>query len=346
MKRFGGGFVLAMLLLSFSFVSMSPSSSYGYVDPSIGSITIAPGEVKNISYGTVKSGTEMLWDLNISYLGSSLTIWLESPPGLRSSISFKSAAVAGVEGIWNIVFNISGGTESATINYELHLLTPTVHINSPEHRSFLNKLNNLVSGHCSDEKYLGGVYLRLNEGDYNLVNNTNGSWEMEVTFVPGVNDIFVRANYGWGFGSFDYSAWLQVTVDLTPPDGSILTPTENATIRGSSVSISWLSSDNVGIMNQEIQFDTLGWNNVNGYSMYNADLSTGVHSIYLRITDLAGNQVTKNVTISVDADSLSFGGPLYGIPTICIIVAIVLSGIFVIVRFRRHKKSPPIEPET
>src|SRR3989338_329494 len=92
--------------------------------------------------------------------------------------------------------------------------------------------------------------------------------------------------------------------DTTPPTVSITSPTNGATVSGSSVSITANASDNIGVVGVQFKLDggSLGpEDTVAPYSTtFNSILSgNGVQSIYAIARDEAGNTSTSAVTVTV-----------------------------------------------
>jgi hypothetical protein len=346
MRKLGIGFILTILLLSILSIAIVPSNA----SATTGSITVAPGETKYISFGWALIYNTLLWNIDISYLGWSLTYWLEKPSGSHVAISYLDywGDIAEEFGEYKIGFSISsGGIWSATIDYEIHRLNPVVVFDYPLENSYVNTKTINVSGTFTESEFLEELTISTDDIHYSAADTHLGTWGTQVTLADGYNEIYYEARWGWlvydGYW-VEYPGSSGVYLDRENPDAAILTPSNNAAIRGTNVNVSWQRSDNSGIEKQELKIDALGWEEIDGTS-HSLNLATGTHTIQLRVTDKAGNQVIKSVTVSVDAEAFSFGGPYYGLPTIGIIAAVVLAAIYMLMRTRKRKKAPTIEPQ-
>jgi hypothetical protein len=135
------------------------------------------------------------------------------------------------------------------------------------------------------------------------------------------------------------------TLDTTDPLLQISGPVDGSTIRGNYVTVTWTYSDNIGIKDMRMTIDGVGGDIVENGQLTDRKLANGHHTIDITVTDLAGNQVTKRVTFTMDSQALSFSGPYYGIPLVAIIAAVVLVALFVVLKFMRKPKiAVPSEP--
>src|SRR3989344_5399242 len=91
-------------------------------------------------------------------------------------------------------------------------------------------------------------------------------------------------------------------VDTTAPSVSITSPTDGATVSGSSVSITANASDNVGVVGVQFKLDggNLGAEDTSApyTTTFNSTLSgNGSHTLYAVARDAAGNTTTSTVTV-------------------------------------------------
>jgi hypothetical protein len=356
MRKLGISLILVIFLLSVISIAIVPSNA----GATAGTITVAPGETKYITFSSAEIDDMLLWDIEISYLGWSLTYWLESPLGSHVTIDYLDywGEIVNYPGVWKIGFNIdSGGIWSATIDYGVYRLSPNIEFISPDDGSYVNETSITVTGTYSDQDFFQELEISTDDINYHSATTHLGSWSAEVSsLVEGANTIYTETAWGWPYGyQVSYSDSIDIIVDLESPDLMILTPTANSAIRGTYVNVTWQASDDYSIAKKEVKIDATGWQTVSN-NYFDANLATGTHIIKVRITDKAGNQNIQSVTISIDAEAFSFGGPLYGLPSIGIITAIVLSAIYfyLLVRTNKRKKAPafesmkaekPLEPE-
>ena len=137
------------------------------------------------------------------------------------------------------------------------------------------------------------------------------------------------------------------TVDRTMPTISISGPTTGVHIRGDYADVTWQSSDNLGIVSTEMKIDGKDWTPVTGLEAKHVWFSSGYHVVQVRVTDHAGNQAISSTSFKNDNGAFSFGGPLYGLPTIAIIVGVILVGLFIaltVMKKRHALAAPPPQP--
>ena len=95
-------------------------------------------------------------------------------------------------------------------------------------------------------------------------------------------------------------ASVSFTVDTVKPTVEISSPVSGAFIGSSSVTIAWTAGDLNGIGMIEIRTEGTDWTAASGTSHVLPLLADGQHTIYLRVTDSAGNQETAQATFTVD----------------------------------------------
>lgn len=133
---------------------------------------------------------------------------------------------------------------------------------------------------------------------------------------------------------------LEIRIDATAPAATLAAPSRPTQ---SSVIVSWTASDSgSGVSSIELSVDAGSLDNVTGSTSQVLVLGAGTHTIVLRVTDHAGNSVTKTATVTVDTNAFSFTGPYLGIPLIVLTVAIALApplAYWVVERRRRRRAS-------
>jgi titin len=89
--------------------------------------------------------------------------------------------------------------------------------------------------------------------------------------------------------------------DTTKPAITISSPSDGALVALGSTSISGSASDDVGVAWVEVSSDGTNWTLASGKTSWNARvvLTLGTRTIYARATDVAGNNETTSVTITV-----------------------------------------------
>lgn len=127
------------------------------------------------------------------------------------------------------------------------------------------------------------------------------SYNVEVEF-DGKYHLFMSTNDSTSY--FVYLAYNhsqhQITirfVDLTPPTLSIISPIANSVVNSSSVTVSWIGSDNAsGIEHYEVKLDENSWIDVGtNTSHIFTEVADGNHAIRVRAVDKAGNPTEMSV---------------------------------------------------
>jgi len=100
-------------------------------------------------------------------------------------------------------------------------------------------------------------------------------------------------------------AVLELSTDITPPVSEIVTPIDNASISGSSVTITASSSDNVNLSSVQFMLDGENIGNVGTTSQYSISLDTttvinGQHTIYAVVKDAQLNTFTTSVNVIIN----------------------------------------------
>jgi fibronectin type 3 domain-containing protein len=89
--------------------------------------------------------------------------------------------------------------------------------------------------------------------------------------------------------------------DSTEPTITISSPSDGALVAPGSTSVSGTASDDVGVAWVEVNVDGTNWTLATGKTSWNVRvaLALGTRTIYARATDLAGNNRTASVTVTV-----------------------------------------------
>lgn len=326
---------VSCVLLLGSFLSISQTA-----DAASGSITIAPGETKYLSFGACASGDVVLWSLEISTLSTILEYWLQAPDGSHLPLySLTWGKVVDAAGEWRLGFSIDiSGWWSATVYYTTYRTTPQVEITGPLDSTYVNQALVTVSG--TTDGFADSVAVSLDDVHYDSADLYLGSWNKQVTLTAdGDYTIYAEAALNWGSFVLKYYDSVTITLDRLPPEVVIKLPADDGLVRGNYVDIVWAWSDDSGIETTEINIDGWGWSAVTGSRYDDLRLATGEHTIQIRVTDIAGNQATDSTTFTVDARVLSFDGPYYGVPLIGIILAVVIAAVATITMVRRRRGS-------
>ena len=360
MKRLSLIPVCMLMLLVFvpSFTSVSgytiPPTEYSGTSPPIG-----PGQPWSLSItaGWVSAGDVIQWHWTASG-NVTFRVFYTIPSDLHTVLidgrQMDDGIVANETG-WYQLNWFNYGSDNVTVDYLVDVYTPVLGIKSIVDGSFLNTRNPVVHG--VTEGFATGVLVGTDALHLQKADKTGRNWTGTVALVEGRNTIIMQSYYWlrpFGAVNFTLTKTVNVTVDTVSPTVSIVSPSNGTSIRGRAVQVYWNCSDAVGLLKVDMRVDngswvTVSWGNTLGLGYTPIGLPTGEHIIEVRGTDRAGNQVIASTTVRTDSNDWSLGGPMYGLPSIGIILAaIVLSLVtyFAYARPRPDVQPPPapVEP--
>jgi hypothetical protein len=347
--------MLMLLVFVPSFTSVSgitPPTEYRGTSPPINYY-----HAWSLGLGSVAAGTVIQWHWSAS---DNLTFRI----AYTSEADFQTVGIPGLLMDDGIVVNVTGWYElnwfnyvpfNVTVDYLVDVITPVLGIRSIADESYLNTRNPVVQG--VTEGFASGVLVGTDAAHLQKAVMTGGNWSGTVALAEGRNTIIMQSYYWlqpFGAKNFTLTKTVNVTVDTVLPAASIVSPSNGTSIRGRAVQVYWNCSDNVGLRKVDLRIDngswvTVNWGDTLGLGYTPIGLSTGEHVIEVRGTDRAGNQVVASTVVRTDSNDWSLGGPMYGLPTIGIILAaIVLSLVayFAYAKPRPEAQPPPapVEP--
>ncbi len=192
--------------------------------------------------------------------------------------------------------DMAGNTNSTSVSFTVDTTAPVVIITAPAEDSYVK--NGAVSWSVDD----------LSGADLTEVSTDGVSWTAvsgtSHTFVlaDGTHTVHVRVTDQVGLVGTDDVTF---TIDTTAPTLSITSPADGSYNNTGSMMVRWTASDANGISKTEVSKDGNLWTTVSGSSATVSGLSDGPWTIYVRVTDPAGNTVTENVQVTV-----SISGPV------------------------------------
>jgi uncharacterized repeat protein (TIGR01451 family) len=138
-------------------------------------------------------------------------------------------------------------------------------------------------------------------------------------------------------------AYVNFTVDTTPPDLVITYPSEGSVISSSDFEVEWTGTDETsGIQYYKLKIDDGEYLNMSLTTSYQVtDIADGSHTISINAVDYAGNSVITAITFLVDTGQITFDDEL-DILILYVILIIIIIAIFMIifiVLFKRKGKS-------
>jgi hypothetical protein len=319
----------------------SPLGTTEPVDAAYGTLTVNPGERKNVSFGVCEAGDLLIWECSVDTLSTTFEFRLQGRDGSSYYLPPLTSIFRLYEedaGEWKLLFIIDeSDTWSATVTYLTVVTKPYVSITDPADESCVNQAKVAVSGYV--DYWFDEVRVSLDQIHNETADLRYQHWNLEVTLTgEGVNTIYVEAFMFWGERTMVVYDSVTVTLDTQPPTVDIQKPADQGLIRDNYVMIQWTSSDENDIALMEMNVDGQGWTVLSASQGEARNLSTGEHTIQIRVTDTAGNQAIDSVTFTVDARALSLDGPYYGIPLFGIILGAVLVAVALVFRLRKRRR--------
>jgi hypothetical protein len=333
-----------------------------------------PGHLPPVVYRGTSStlNPNHAWSLDMGYLHAGVVIqwhW-NATDNLRFRVAYtrvtdlRTFVIPSplIEG--GIVVNVTGwynlnwfnyGLANDTVNYLVDVYTPMIGTTTIVDGLYSNSRTLVVNG--VTEGFATGVLVGTDALHLHKANLTGRNWEGTVALVEGRNAIIMQSYYWlrpFGAENITLTKGLNVTLDTVLPAVSIVSPSNGTSIRGRAVPIYWNCSDAVGLMKVDLRVDngswtTVDWGDTLGLGYTPIGLPSGEHTIDIRGTDRAGNQVTSSTTVRTNSNDWSLGGPMYGLPTIGIILAAIVLSLVAYFAYARPPKEDvpppaPVEP--
>src|SRR5205823_6008911 len=130
---------------------------------------------------------------------------------------------------------------------------------------------------------------------------------------------------------------IQVRIDTTPPVVAAQSPSLPVTT--SEVTISWTGTDaGSGIDHYEVRVDGGTYESVGGGNSVLLRLADGSHAIEIRAVDLAGNEASTAITVTVDTSPAHTSGPYGATPLFAIVPAVIAIAFAVAVVVSRRRR--------
>lgn len=157
----------------------------------------------------------------------------------------------------------------------------------------------------ASEGLINAPYVGVGEEDATLVNSSDLDYTFTYTVSPtapeGPADIYIEGidlgyNYNWT------DELTQLTIDNTPPEDFTPKVTPGGWIKASSVKVEFQTTDALsGIDHYEVAVDTGAYaTKASPYTLATSGLSDGIHTIHVKAIDKAGNELKKDIAISID----------------------------------------------
>ena len=189
-------------------------------------------------------------------------------------------------------------TSSKRVDVIIDDLAPVVKILSPKDGTLTNKTTLSFEGNATDNRGISTVEYRVSSGSWAKAVGID-PWSFTVPLPDGTYQVFVRAT---DLSGLQTTARINVTVDTVPPSLVIFKPATGTLTNKSQVSVQGRTEPGASVRflpqgaasNLSIPTDNEG--NFN----FGLNLTEGINDIVIVAQDMAGNQVTRSVEVTLD----------------------------------------------
>lgn len=326
--------VLPAIILFIYIASFNNITGVASSGEEISNIVIAPGTTEFIEFGNVTFGEWIFWNWSSDI---DVDVILIQPDGIElNNVPNVCGQICFWSGIWKIAFINHNLSASANVRCIIEIVPEMYNIESPQQNDYLNSSAVEFSG--TGSKLIDSVYIENVEGGRFNCTIENGLWHGIMNIPEGDNWVNVVFNIHWQNYWAKTSRSMFITVDLTPPNLSIVQPINQSIITSSSILLQWEANDtSSGIHHCEYQIDEgiwIGTGNPNHAQL--SGLTDGHHVVRVKAIDKVRNSAIKQVEFTIDTNAFSINGPYKGIPSFVGITALII--IVMIVIFRQYRK--------
>ncbi|MEA3558425.1 MAG: carboxypeptidase regulatory-like domain-containing protein, partial [Candidatus Thermoplasmatota archaeon] len=196
--------------------------------------------------------------------------------------------------------DMAGNWNQTSITFSIDITDPTLNITYPSDGSAFNTTMVTIMWEGSDEP-LGIETYRIAVG--------NSSWtelgivyHHNLTLPQGYHIINVNA---LDMAGNQITKIIRIYVDLVDPTVNITYPADGMLLAGSAVNATWEGSDDLaGVLRYEVKIDGGNWSSAGLDTSYMFEgLSSGQHTLVLRVFDRAMNHDTAETTFMIDSEA-------------------------------------------
>ncbi len=214
--------------------------------------------------------------------------------GKNTSISIDNSLSDGIYTVYLKAVDLAGNYNITYTMLIVDRINPTLGIVSPNNQSYLSSTTLTITWSMDDNMVAlasicidGGewVYLGRQSNYQTALNEGQHTIDIKAEDIAG-NIVVSR---------------LVIYIDTTPPQISIITPSDGEVLTTSQVIIQWSGEDNFGIDYYLVRIDSGDW--IKTYdTTYTVTLVDGTHTIVVKGVDKAGNVDEKSVVIYVNTN--------------------------------------------
>ena len=207
-------------------------------------------------------------------------------------------------------FDSYGNNATADVNFTVDTVVPSLIISSPSGGRWMNSSSVTVSSVGEDVSGILGYEFKLDTGEWSEM--TTSSSINYPSLDQGSHIVYVKVFDRAGNNVTDAVTF---NVDTVVPTLIITSPSADSLLNTSFVDVSCLGDDVYGILGYQYRLDNGEWSELTDSTSINyPSLDQGVHTVYIKVFDLAGNNATDSVSFTVDTvvPSLIISSPTEG----------------------------------
>lgn len=195
---------------------------------------------------------------------------------------------------------------------------PDITITSPLSNDTVSTADVTVSGTASDNVGITSVETKLGSGDWEQASGAD-PWSASITLYLGSNTIYARATDTTGLVT-ETSVIVNYAIstgDVSPPEISIVSPSNDAAFSTADVTISGTASDNNGIDNVKVKVGSGDWEQASGTDSWSKTITLipGPNTIYAIAADRSGLTTDTFITLVYNKPSKDSGSGSIGSST-------------------------------
>ena len=256
---------------------------------SVSPTTVAVGATPTITIAGFN--THFQQGVSTVNLGADITVesvTVSSATSLQAVLALPTTAVPGARGI-----TVQTGQESAVLAQGLAVVGSDLTISIPAEGAYLLATTTQVTGQVADP----AAVITVNGI---VATNSGGNFSATIPLVEGLNTVTAISRSAGGALS---STTIHVTLDLTPPQITVLSPRNSDETTEATISVAGTVNDIVlGTVNE--QDATVSVNGIaaqvanRSFVATGVPLAAGANTISVTATDRAGNAATARVSIT------------------------------------------------
>ncbi len=283
------------------------------VDPATTGLQFYEGTtVTYSSSATDPDNDPLTWSWIYTRNGGAEVVFKTGTGAVQNAVFTYPTGSAGTTYHW--ILRVSDGIHTVESTLDVSIITPpdttapTVSMTTPANNASVSGSSITVSANASDNAGVIGVQFKMDGNTYGAEDMASPySIVMDSTKVSnGAHTLTATARDAVGNSTTSSVVNITVSNDLTAPTVSISAPANNASVSGSSVTVSANAADNVGVVGVQFKLDgnNLGAEDTaSPYSVIldSTKISNASHTLTAVARDAAGNSTTSStITITVN----------------------------------------------